>query len=62
MDIESCFQNATIDELKRGYIDESESYLCLLCGEQIEKGIIYPEDGKLYEAEKFSGPGVSNSP
>ena len=53
MEISSYFQNATIDELKKGYIDEQDSYLCLLCGEQIEKGIIYPQDGTLYEAEKF---------
>ncbi|WP_312096427.1 DUF2087 domain-containing protein [Niallia sp.] len=53
MDVSSIFQNATIEELKKGYIEESDSYLCLLCGEQIEKGVIYPQDGKLYEAEKF---------
>ncbi|MER2060942.1 MAG: DUF2087 domain-containing protein [Niallia sp.] len=53
MDVSSSFQNATIDELNKGYIEENESYLCLLCGEQVEKGVIYPQDGKLYEAEKF---------
>ncbi|WP_400243909.1 DUF2087 domain-containing protein [Niallia sp. JL1B1071] len=53
MGVSSFFQNATIDELKKGYIEEPDSYLCLLCGEQMEKGIIYPQDGKLYEAEKF---------
>lgn len=53
MGVSSSFQNATIDELKKGYIEEAESYLCLLCGEQVEKGVIYPQDGKLYEAEKF---------
>lgn len=53
MNVSSYFQNATIDELKKGYIENSDSYLCLLCGEEIEKGIIYPEDGRLYEAEKY---------
>ncbi|MGN8845371.1 DUF2087 domain-containing protein [Niallia sp. HCP3S3_B10] len=53
MDVSTFFQNATIDELKKGYIEEDDSFLCLLCGEQVEKGIIYPVDGKLYEAEKF---------
>lgn len=48
------FWNASTEELKRGYIEESEHYLCLLCGKQVEKGIIYPEDGVLYEAERFT--------
>ena len=53
MDLSSYFQNASVGEIKKGYIEESNHYMCLLCGEQIEKGIIYPLDGKLYEAEKF---------
>jgi hypothetical protein len=48
------FWNASPEELKQGYIEETKHYLCLLCGKQVEKGIIYPEDGVLYEAEKFT--------
>ncbi|CAG9610377.1 DUF2087 domain-containing protein [Pseudoneobacillus rhizosphaerae] len=48
------FWNASPEELKKGYIEESEHYLCLLCGKKIEKGIIYPEDDVLYEAERFT--------
>lgn len=31
------FWNATLEELKQGYLEESDSYTCLLCGEKIEK-------------------------
>jgi len=52
MYISERFWNASLEELKRGYVLEEDRYICLLCGEETEKGIIYPEDGVLYEAEK----------
>jgi hypothetical protein len=53
MEVSEKFWNASLEELKQGYIQESDHYLCLLCGKKVEKGIIYPEDGTLYEAEKY---------
>ena len=53
MDISDNFWNASLEELKRGYIQESDSYICLLCGEKIKKGIIYRHDETLYEAERY---------
>ncbi|MDW7613568.1 DUF2087 domain-containing protein [Peribacillus simplex] len=47
------FWSASQDELKQGYIEEGSRYICLLCGHAIEKGIVYPEDGVLYEAERY---------
>ncbi|WP_445506473.1 DUF2087 domain-containing protein [Niallia sp. 03190] len=47
------FWDATVEELKQGYIEQKEGYVCLLCGETVEKGIIYPQDDMLYEAEKY---------
>ncbi|MDP5273382.1 DUF2087 domain-containing protein [Chengkuizengella axinellae] len=47
------FWNASLEEMKCGYMEEEEVYTCLLCGEKIEKGIIYPDDGILYEASKY---------
>lgn len=44
--------SATIEEIKKGYIEEKNAYTCLLCGESIEKGIIYPYEHVLLEAEK----------
>lgn len=53
MEQSKLFWNADIAELKRGYHEAKEYYVCLLCGERIEKGVIYPEDNVLYEAEKY---------
>ncbi|WP_299089291.1 DUF2087 domain-containing protein [uncultured Metabacillus sp.] len=53
MEISEVFWNASIAELKRGYVEDPDSYICLLCGENIQKGIIYPYEGTLYEAEKY---------
>jgi DNA-binding CsgD family transcriptional regulator len=53
MEISNVFWNASFDELKRGYIQDCDSLTCLLCGEKIEKGIVYPFDNKLYEAERY---------
>lgn len=53
MDISNIFWNASLEELKRGYIQESDSFTCLLCGERIEKGIVYPFENRLYEAERY---------
>jgi hypothetical protein len=42
-----------LEELKRGYIQEGENYICLLCGKEMERGIIYPDEGILYEAKRY---------
>jgi hypothetical protein len=55
MDNSDFFWNASIEELKRGYIQKSTSYICLLCGEKLEKGVIYPHESILYEAERYMG-------
>lgn len=46
--------NADIHDLKRGYKEDSllDTYTCLVCGYQTEKGIVYQEAGVFYEAEK----------
>lgn len=53
MEISEIFWNASMDELKRGYIHEADSYICLLCGEKFEKGIVYPHENVFYEAERY---------
>jgi hypothetical protein len=53
MEISEIFWNASMDELKRGYIHEADLYICLLCGEKFEKGIVYPRDNVFYEAERY---------
>ncbi|ANE45753.1 transcriptional regulator [Paenibacillus swuensis] len=53
MDIHELFWNATPDELKQGYIQQGEQFICLLCGEAFEQGIIYPDGDRFYEAFKY---------
>lgn len=53
MDKSEQFWNASLEELKRGYISNEHSHVCLLCGQYFEKGIIYPEDGVMYESERY---------
>lgn len=47
--------NATLQQLKCGFTQDENNYICLFCGQRIEKGIIYPLDGVFYEAEKYMG-------
>ncbi|WP_163103322.1 DUF2087 domain-containing protein [Peribacillus alkalitolerans] len=53
MELLDSFWNASLAELKQGYIQEKDSYNCLLCGKKIEKGVIYPFENMLYEAERY---------
>lgn len=51
-DIEKLL-SASMADMERGYAEESDCFECLLCGFKTEKGIIYKEDDRLYEAEKY---------
>ncbi|KYH29447.1 bacterial regulatory protein, luxR family [Clostridium tepidiprofundi DSM 19306] len=54
MDISELFWKCEIDDLKKGYVydENSGKYTCLICGEQFEKGIIYPIENLYYDAQK----------
>ncbi len=45
---------ASLKELVAGYVETADGYTCICCGEFIEKGIIYPDDGRLYDAERYT--------
>jgi hypothetical protein len=53
MKISEGFWNASLEDMKKGFIEEQDNYTCLLCGKQIEKGVIYPVGKVLYEARKY---------
>ncbi|SFM08134.1 DUF2087 domain-containing protein [Pelosinus propionicus] len=55
--IPELFWQATLDEIKQGYLynETSDEFLCLICGEIIQNGVIYPENNILYEAKKYIG-------
>ena len=50
---ESWLQTASLEEIKRGYTEEGPAYICVCCGYRTEAGIIYPEEGVLYEAARY---------
>lgn len=53
MNITEIFWNSSVEEIKRGYTANEKSFICLICGKDIEKGIIYPDNGVYFEAEKY---------
>ncbi len=53
MEVGELFENASLEQIKRGFREVEEYYECLICGKKIYKGIIYPDDGLLYEAGKY---------
>jgi DNA-binding CsgD family transcriptional regulator len=53
MDVLNLFWSVSPEELKNGYIEEGDYYVCLLCGKKIEKGIVYSSDSILYEAGRY---------
>jgi len=54
MDIKSneLFWSATIDEVKKGYIETEEEYKCIICEEEFQKGRIYQIESELFESRK----------
>lgn len=50
--LNALFWNASLEEIKKGYMEQSESYVCIICGEHFVKGEIYSVENKLYDAEK----------
>lgn len=52
MELTELFWNATIEELKQGYLQDRNGFTCLLCGEKIEQGIIYQHEGVFYDAKR----------
>ena len=60
MELSDIFWNASLEELKRGYVQEKGTFKCLLCGEKVEKGIIYPYEDIFYDAERFMRIHIEN--
>ena len=53
MELSNLFWSASLEEMKRGYIEEEDAFVCLLCEESIEKGMVYPYEDRFYLAEKY---------
>lgn len=54
--ISELFWKASCKDMAKGYIKDKDTnkYICLVCGESFEKGVIYKEGEKYYEAEKYA--------
>lgn len=54
MEIKSneLFWNATIEEVKMGYVEHDEDYKCIICEETFQKGRIYEINSEFYDARK----------
>lgn len=52
--INEIFWDSTVEEIKQGYvfISTTNEYVCLICGESFEKGVIYPQGELFCDAEK----------
>ncbi|QJD82648.1 DUF2087 domain-containing protein [Cohnella herbarum] len=61
MSISDVFWNSSLEELKQGYVKDSEFFVCLLCGKRTENGIVYPDDGVYYDAEKYMRKHIESS-
>lgn len=46
------FWDATIEEVKKGYIEQEDSFKCIICEEEFTKGRIYEIGSLLYDAKK----------
>lgn len=47
------FLELPLHVVKQGYTEDANSFTCLICGREIEKGRIYKEGDNLYEAGYF---------
>ncbi len=46
------FWDASIEEVKKGYVELEESYKCIICENEFTKGRIYEIDSMLYDSKK----------
>ncbi|TYQ12810.1 UNVERIFIED_CONTAM: hypothetical protein Cloal_3845 [Acetivibrio alkalicellulosi] len=52
MGVNEKIQNASVEEIKRGYVEKGDFYECMFCGYETEKGTVYKQDDCFYDAEK----------
>lgn len=53
-DASELFWQASLHDMKQGYLHQQDSdmFICLICGQSYTNGIIYPHNQELYEAKK----------
>lgn len=55
MTVSDLFWQAPLHDIKQGYVYQAgnDEYVCLICGKQIDNGLIYAHGDQLYEAKKY---------
>jgi DNA-binding CsgD family transcriptional regulator len=48
--VKTMIWNHSVEDITKGFCEENEHYICLLCGENFIKGRIYGIDGQLYDS------------
>ena len=53
MELSDLFWNASLEEMKNGFVryQEEQTYTCIICGEAFLDGVIYPVDDTLLQAK-----------
>ena len=46
------FWNSSVDDIKKGYSEDDNSYTCLICNKKFIKGRIYKYVDELYDSKK----------
>ena len=61
--LSDVFWQASLHEIKQGYLhpQDSDEFVCLICGKRFTNGVIYREDDQLYEAKKMVTIHIANS-
>jgi len=54
--LSELFWQASLTEIKRGYIYRrvDNTFICLVCGKSFANGVIFQDNGQLYDAKKYS--------
>jgi len=60
MDNNEIFWNADLKVLKKGYLEKDDCFICLLCGKEVEKGVIFSVGENLLDSEKCMKHHISN--
>lgn len=55
------FWNSTMEEIKRGYIQEGDIIKCLICGKTFQNGKVYRIDEEFYESWKAAELHIQNA-
>lgn len=61
--LSDVFWQSSLDEIKQGYLyqQDSDEFICLICGKHFVNGVIYHEGDQLYEAKKYVKIHITNS-